>query len=144
MFNSKLKRLTNKVCLVTGAGRGIGRNISIALGREGCALALADIDANRLCLIQSELKSQGIDAEIFVSDLSQKGCAKILVQAVVEKFGKIELIINNARSGRRLTFIDESEDNWDLTLGVNLKAIFFLAQAAIPYMPKESSIGVYR
>jgi 3-oxoacyl-[acyl-carrier protein] reductase len=140
MINSKLKRLTNKVCLVTGAGRGIGRNIAVALGREGCALALADIDATRLSLVQSELLSQGIVAEIFVSDLSLKGGAHTLVKAVVEKFGKIELMINSARSGRRLTFLDESEENWDLTLDVNLKANFFLVQAAISYMPKGSSI----
>ena len=135
-----MKHLTSRVCLVTGAGRGIGRNISFALGREGYILALSDIDNSQLGSVQAELVEHGITAEIFSADLSLVGEARRLVKAVVEKFGKIDLMVNNARSGRRSTFNNETEDNWDLTLSVNLKAVFFLAQAAISFMPKESSI----
>jgi 3-oxoacyl-[acyl-carrier protein] reductase len=135
-----LKRLTNKVCLITGAGRGIGRNIAFALGHEGCIIALADIDASRLDLVQAELSKNGISADIFTTDLSLNGDSQRLVQAVITKFGRLDLLINNARAGRRLSFADESEDNWDLAMGVNLKAVFFLAQAAIPIMNKGGAV----
>jgi len=132
--NNNSKIFSNKVCLITGAGRGIGRNIAFSMGRQGCSLALADIDADRLRRVQVELVSQSISTEIFRSDLGLKGGAHSLVGAVVEKFGKIDLLVNNARAGRRLSFYDETEDNWNLALDVNLKAVFFLAQAAIPFM----------
>jgi 3-oxoacyl-[acyl-carrier protein] reductase len=140
MKNNDLQRLLNKVCLVTGAGRGIGRNIAFALGRAGCTLALADINVNRLNAIQLELKDLGITAEIFSGDLSVKSESQRLVQAVIKKFGKLDLLVNNARAGRRLSFAEETEDNWDLALGVNLRAVFFLAQTAIPFMTKDAAI----
>lgn len=140
MSSSHLRRLENIVCLVTGAGRGIGRSIALALGREGCSLALSDINANRLNLVQAELLAHGVNAEVFAFDLGIKGEAHRLAQAVVARFGKLDLLVNNARAGKRVSFADESEENWDLAFGVNLKAAFFLAQAAIPLMSKDAAI----
>ena len=140
MSNERLKRLDNKVCLVTGAGRGIGRTIAIALGREGCILALTDIDAIQLDIVRTELVKLGVAVEVFAADLNLKSESHRLVQAVIGKFGRLDLLVNNARAGRRATLDDETEDNWDLTLGVNLKAVFFLAQATISFLPKDASI----
>ncbi len=140
MLIGKLKRLYNKVCLVTGAGGGIGLNIAAALGREGCIVALSDIDTSRLDIARIELMKMGVTVEVFEADLSLKTESLRLVQAVVAKFGRLDILVNNARAGRRATFHDETEDNWDLTLAVNLKAVFFLAQAAISFLPKDAAI----
>lgn len=136
----KLQRLLNKVCLVTGSGRGIGRNIAFAMGREGCIIALADIDSGRLDQVQAELSKDGIAVDTFASDLSLKGESHRLIQSVVNKFGRIDILVNNARGGKRLSFADESEDNWDLSLGVNLKSVFFLSQAVVSAMPDNGAI----
>jgi 3-oxoacyl-[acyl-carrier protein] reductase len=140
MPNNEVDRLSNRVCLVTGAGRGIGRNIALALGREGCMLALTDIDGSRLSKLQEDLVALGITSETFPADLACDGESQRLIHSVVQRLGKLDLLVNNARAGRRSTFADESEENWDLALGVNLKAVFFLAQAALPLMPKDASI----
>lgn len=137
-----LKRLSNKICLVTGAGRGIGRNIAQAMGQEGCVLALSDVDAKLLNQVKEELAKDGLNAEIFPADLAVSGEPHRLVKEVVEKFGKLDLLVNNARAGKRSSFEEESEENWNLAFNVNLKAVFFLAQAAIPFMPNDGSIVI--
>ena len=136
------KRLESRVCLVTGAGRGIGRNIARAMGLDGGIIALCDIDADQGLKARNELASEGITAEFFAVDLGARGEPARLVKAVFEKFGKLDVLVNCARAGKRLSFAEETEDNWDATLGVNLKAAFFLAQAAIPVMPGDGAIIV--
>lgn len=133
-------RMAGKVCLVTGAGRGIGRSIARAAGHEGGVIALCDIDAARGVQVRDELASEGIVAEFFEADLGAKGEPGRLVGKVIRKFGKLDVLINNARAGKRLSFAEESEDNWDMAFGVNLKAVFFLAQAAIPVMSADGAI----
>jgi len=135
-----LKRLNKKICLVTGAGRGIGKNIARALGREGCLLALTDIDANVLAQVKEEFLSEGFSTEIFLADLALSGEPSRLVERIVEKFGKLDVIVNNARAGQRSSFEEESEENWDLAFDVNLKAVFFLTQAAVPFMASDGCI----
>lgn len=133
-------RLPNKVCLVTGAGRGIGRNIACALGQEGGVIALCDINPELGGEVKESLVSKGIVAEFFQTDLGVKGEPRRLIEAVIQRFGRLDVLVNNARAGQRASFEEESEDNWDLAMGVNLKAVFFLAQAAIPAMSDNSSI----
>ena len=140
IVTKNLKRLNKKICLVTGAGRGIGKNIARALGREGCLLALTDIDANVLAQVKEEFLSEGFSTEIFLADLALSGEPSRLVERIVEKFGKLDVIVNNARAGQRSSFEEESEENWDLAFDVNLKAVFFLTQAAVPFMASDGCI----
>lgn len=140
MLSHSSNRLAEKVCLVTGAGRGIGRNIARAMGHEGGVIALVDVDPERGNAVKNELGSSGIIAEFFLADLNSERAPRLLVDAIVQKFGRLDIIVNNARAGKRLGFIEETEENWDLAFGVNLKAVFFLAQAAMPIMPFGGSI----
>lgn len=140
MMTNRFNRLSNKVCLVTGAGRGIGRNIACALGQEGGIIALCDINSELGGEVKEHLASKGVDAEFFAADLGVKGEPRRLIQAVIQRFGKLDVLVNNARAGQRSSFAEETEDNWDMAMGVNLKAVFFLAQAAIPAMSDKGSI----
>ena len=139
MLHSKM-RLSNKVCLVTGAARGIGRNIALSMGREGGVMILTDINSDLLNEVAKEFLGENINVTVIEADLSKLSEVKRLVKDVVNKYGRLDIIVNNARAGERALFEDESLENWDLSFDVNLKAPFFLAQAAIPSMPDGGSI----
>jgi len=139
-MSNNSNRLSNKICLITGAARGIGLNIARAMGKEGCMLAISDINEKMLSHAKEKLLKDGLHVEVFPADLALKGEPKRLVNKVVGKFGKLDVVVNNARAGEKYSVENESEDNWDLSHNVNLKSTFFLAQAAIEFMPKDSSI----
>jgi len=139
-MSSNLNRLSNKVCLVTGAARGIGLNIARAMAKEGCFLALSDIDGKMLSHAKDQLLKDGLQVELFPVDLGLPDEPRHLIERVVKKLGRLDIVVNNARAGKRCTLEKESEENWDLTFNVNLKAAFFLAQAAIEFMSNEGSI----
>ena len=103
-------------------------------------LALSDIDSERLSKVKQELEIEGCKVEVFPADISASGESYSLIQRVINKFGKLDVLVNNARAGKRTSFLDETEENWDLSFDVNLKAAFFLAQAAVPHMSCGSSI----
>jgi NAD(P)-dependent dehydrogenase (short-subunit alcohol dehydrogenase family) len=140
MLNEDDLKVGPRVCLITGGGRGIGLNIARSLGQEGYLLALSDIDSERLRRVKQELEAEGYIAEVFAADISLPGEPYRLVQSVIKKFGKLDILVNNARAGKRNSFLDESEENWDLAFDVNLRAAFFLAQAAVPFMSNGSCI----
>ena len=139
-MNECCDRMSDKVCLITGAGRGIGSNIAHAMGMAGGAIALSDINPERGAAVRDELTAKGVVAEFFPADLSAKGEPRRVLEAVVQRFGGLHVLVNNARAGKRASFAEESEENWDLTMGVNLRAAFFLVQAALPLMSKNSVI----
>lgn len=132
--------LADRICLVTGAGRGIGYRIACAMGQEGAVIAICELDSKLGAQALEEFTAMGILAEFFSVDLSARGEPRRLVEAVLHKFGRIDVIVNNARAGKRLSFAEETEDNWDIAFDVNLKAIFFLAQAALPVMSQDGAI----
>src|SRR5579883_1542487 len=129
-------RFAGKVALVTGSARGIGKNIIRALASQGAAVAVCDIDEENGAATTTELRKQSFTAELFLLDLSQKGSPQALVQAVVKVFGKVDILVNNVRAGRRCALMDEDEDNWDRTLAVSLKSAFFASQEVVRNMSK--------
>lgn len=129
-------RFSGKVVLVTGARRGIGKNIARAFAREGAAAVVADIDEPSGRAARDELRAQGLTAEFVNVDLRKKGMAQGVVREVVEKLGRLDVLVNNARSGRRTDLFDESEETWEDTISVALRAAFFASQEAIRSMAK--------
>jgi 3-oxoacyl-[acyl-carrier protein] reductase len=131
---------TARVVLVTGAGRGIGLNIARMFAAQGATVAVCDIDTARGDAAVKDIADRGLNATFFRTDLCAANAASHLIKSVLESFGQIDVIVNNARSGKRLSFLEETEEDWDMAFSVNLKSAFFLAQAAIPTMPHGSSI----
>lgn len=126
-----------KVVLVTGSARGIGKTIASAFGMAGAHVAICDLNGDASEATVKELLDLGISAGHFVVDLSKIGEPQRMVMEVAKKFGRLDVLVNNARAGVRRAFLEDSEDNWDLTMSVGLRAAFFASQQAIPLMERN-------
>jgi NAD(P)-dependent dehydrogenase (short-subunit alcohol dehydrogenase family) len=127
-----------KVVLVTGGIRGIGKTIADAFGHAGARIALCDINQDLGKKVLLEFHKLGIESEYFRVDLSKKGQPQQMVNKVADTFGRLDILVNNARAGARLALSDDTEENWDLTMSVGLKAAYFASQQAIPIMGKNN------
>jgi 2-deoxy-D-gluconate 3-dehydrogenase len=131
------KPLAGKVALVTGAGRGIGRSIALTLARNGVRVALASRTLSELEAVRAEIETAGGEAASFPADISVESDAVSLVERSVDRFGRLDILVNNAGIIRRAPALEFSEKDWDDVLQINLKATFFLSQAAAKVMVKR-------
>lgn len=127
-------RLDGKVALITGASGGLGNKIARTLHAQGATLALTDMRPEGMEQLKTEL---GNNVECFVANLSKAEEISNLIKAVEEKFGKVDILINNAGLTRDNLFMRMSDEDWQLVLDVNLTAGFKLAKAAIRGMMKR-------
>ena len=130
-----------KVALVTGAGQGIGRAIALRLAGDGCALALADIHAGALAAVLAEVEAAGGQALALAADLSDVAEARRVIAQAAAGLGQLDILVNNA--GRLIiqSFLDVGEAEWDATLGLDLKTVFFATQAAAKLMIAAGTAG---
>lgn len=123
--------LIGKVALVTGAGRRVGRAIADALSREGTRAAIhyneSRSGADELC---AEIRARGGEADVFRADLTDVAAANSLVDAVVARFGALDILVNSAAVMMRTPFGEVTAKEWDAMFALNLRAPFFLSQAA--------------
>lgn len=127
-------RLDGKVALITGAAGGLGNKFARTLHAQGATLALTDRRSEPMEELKKEL---GERVEWFVADLSDANAIQNLVKQVEEKFGQIDILINNAGLTRDNLFMRMSDEDWQLVLDVNLSAGFKLAKAVIRGMMKR-------
>lgn len=133
-------KLDNKVAIVTGGGRGIGKAYALALAEAGADIAIVDILPSEETL--AEIQALGRRAISLTVDLSQADkAAPGLIRDVVAQLGRIDILVNNAGIIRREPFTEHSADNWNLVLAVNLSAPFFLSQAAAKQMIAQGEGG---
>ena len=123
--------LSGKVALVTGAGRRIGRAIADAVSRAGTRTAIhyneSRAGADELC---AEIRARGGEAEVFRADLTDVAAAPGLIDAVVAHFGALDILVNSAAVMVRTPFGEVTAKQWDAMFALNLRAPFFLSQAA--------------
>jgi pteridine reductase len=127
--------LRGKVALVTGGGIRVGRALAVALGKRGAAVAVhynASADGARAAA--GEIAAAGGRAEIFAADLTDPEAPAALVAAVVARLGGLDVLVNSAAVMRRTPFGDTTVDQWDDIFALNLRAPFFLTQAAAPHL----------
>jgi len=129
--------LVNKVAIVTGAGRGIGKAIAIALAREGANVIVNDTDIKRAEEVVKEIESLGRQALAIQADVSDTKEVNRMVQIVIRKFKKVDILINNAGIIRRGSIEDLKEEDWDRVIDVNLKGAFNCAKAVVGIMKKQ-------
>lgn len=131
----------NKIIVITGAGGGLGIDYAKSLTKEGATLIMTDISDQALKNAKDEMEKISAKHEVYVMDVTDKARISEVFQDVVNKFGKIDVLINNA-GGSLFTpkwLPDIKEEDWDLVLDVNLKGTFLCSQAVVPYMKKQKS-----
>ena len=132
-------RMEGNVVAVTGAGSGNGRASAMRLGREGGSLFISDISGERLEDTLSELAEAGIEAAGGVFDASNIADAPRFIDATLERYGRLDVLVNNAGAVNPEPFPEVTEENWDWTMALNLKGAFFVMQEAAKVMMRERS-----
>ncbi len=131
--------LENKVALITGGGRGIGREIALSFAREGANIALCDICDDFLAQLADEIKTLGREVLTLNADVSDFAKTEEMVNKILDKFQKIDILINNAGITRDSFLVRMKEADWDKVLAVNLKGTFNATRAVSKVMLKQRS-----
>src|SRR3712207_8159526 len=126
-----MERLEGKRAVVTGAGAGIGRAIAIRLASEGARVALADLDEQAAEGVASEIEGKTL---VHQTNVTQAAEVESLVQSVVEEWGGLDVMVNNAGIGVAATAPETAEEDLDRQMAVNLKGTFFGIKYAVPAM----------
>ena len=134
-----MPNLNNKVALITGARRGMGRAHALTLAKYGAKVIVTDIDLDECQKVVEEIKKQGGDALALKLDVTKKDEVVQVFQAAVKTFGRIDVLVNNAGIAEFQSFLEMTEEEWDKTLDINLKGQFLCAQAAAQEMKKQGS-----
>lgn len=138
-MSHQLFDLSGRVALVTGASKGLGKAIALALASAGADLALHARNVDDLKIVKSLIEEQGRRAEIFCTDVLDKACIKDSVASTLESFGQVDILVNNAGVNVRKPVLELSPDEWDLVLNTNLRGYFLMAQAVVPAMLSRES-----
>ncbi|WP_407331934.1 SDR family NAD(P)-dependent oxidoreductase [Enterovibrio sp. 27052020O] len=131
--------LQNKVALVTGAGRGIGKGIATALAKEGCHIALADINIDDAEKSAQEIAALGVKTIAIQADISRNADVESMVNRVVEHFGQLDIAVNNAGVISIKSVGELTEEDWDTVNNVNAKGVFLCCKAEMNAMKMKGS-----
>ena len=129
-----MARLTGKRCLVTGAGRGIGRAIALAFAREGAAVAVLDRREDLAAQAAAALRALGAKAAAVTADVAQEESVNAGVAAARDALGGIDVLVNNAGIDTNSRVIDMQVAMWDEMIAVNLRSVFLCTRAVLPGM----------
>jgi 3-oxoacyl-[acyl-carrier protein] reductase len=134
MFNASLQ---NQVALVTGASRGIGAAISLALAREGTRVALVARSAHDLARVCQQIEATGGSALPVQADVSQETEVRAAVQAAVEHFGRLDILVNCAGIGVFKPLVETATEEWDRIMAVNARGPFLMCREVVPVMARH-------
>jgi NAD(P)-dependent dehydrogenase (short-subunit alcohol dehydrogenase family) len=126
--------LSGKVAMVTGSTKGLGENSAMALAKAGADVAVCGRDSADLKRVSEAIKGLGRDSEGFAFDVTKKGSILEGVDKILQRFGKIDILMNNAGLNHREPVVDYPEEAWDLVISTNLKGYFLVTQAVAPHM----------
>lgn len=135
--------LESKTALITGAARGIGKQIALAFAREGADIAFTDLEYNeQVQRTKDEISAFGVKVQFYASDASDFSEAHRVVEQVTTDFGHIDILVNNAGITRDTLLVRMTEEQWDKVIQVNLKSAFNFTHAVTPVMMKQRSGSV--
>jgi NAD(P)-dependent dehydrogenase (short-subunit alcohol dehydrogenase family) len=140
-MQEQTNRLAGKVAVVTGAGAtgsgdfvGIGQAISILFARQGAKIILVDRDEKNAGITLATIKEAGGEASVLVGDVTSNSDCEAMAKAAVERYGKLDVLVNNVGISGRGSVTDVDEDLWDTVIDVNLKSVMLTSKHAIPRM----------
>lgn len=126
-----------KVAVITGASRGIGRSIALALAAQGATIVAMDMDQAATDAVVAELQAAGAQALAVVGNVTATADVERMVDAAVEAFGRVDILVNNAGITRDGLLMRMKDEEWDAVLNVNLKGAFLCTRAAFKVMSKQ-------
>lgn len=133
--------LRGKVVMITGASQGLGKALTLACAEEGANLVISSRKAGSLDPVAEEAEGSGVKVLAIPGDVSRSTHVEMLVEAALERFGRIDVLVNNAGLlGPRVPIEEYPEDEWRKVLEANLTGPFLVARAVVPYMPEGGSI----
>ena len=132
-------RLKNKVCIITGAAQGIGAATAEKFAREGAIVIVCDRRADAIDEVVARCQAIGAQAAGFVVDVTQRAQIDAMVDAVQERFGRIDVLVNNAGITKDARLVKMTNEQFDAVIDVNLRGVFHAAQAVAPLMIEQGS-----
>ena len=136
-MTTQLFDLSGKVALITGASRGIGRSIALALAAEGAKVVAAARNLEAVAAVVQEIKDAGGEALAVQADIASAAAAEAMVDKALEAFGRIDILVNNAGITRDGLLLRMKEEDWNLVLQVNLNGTFHCTKAVLLPMTKQ-------
>jgi NAD(P)-dependent dehydrogenase (short-subunit alcohol dehydrogenase family) len=131
--------LKDKVAIITGARRGMGRTHALKLAKTGAKVIVSDISLEDCQKVVKEIKKEGGEAMAVKCDVTKKEEVEGMLKKTIKEFGKIDILVNNAGIVQFKPFLELTEEDWDRTLNINLKGYFLCAQACAKKMAKQKS-----
>ncbi|MBM3251430.1 MAG: 3-oxoacyl-[acyl-carrier-protein] reductase [Candidatus Omnitrophica bacterium] len=129
--------LKDKVALITGSGRGIGKEIAVCFAKEGAKIIICDIDEQTAALTAQEISSIGVEAASFKVDVTNLASVEEMLNKILDKFKRIDILVNNAGITKDNLLLRMKETDWDAVLSVNLKGVFNCTKAVSKVMLKQ-------
>jgi NAD(P)-dependent dehydrogenase (short-subunit alcohol dehydrogenase family) len=127
-------KLAGRTAVITGGSKGLGKAMGLALGRAGAKLALVSRNASELSAAAKELSAAGIEAEPFPADVTKEADVRKIEQAIVQRFGKVHILINNAGINIRKSVTEFTLDEWRQVVDTSLTAAFLCCRSFVPHM----------
>lgn len=134
-------KLKDRVAVVTGAGRNIGEAVARLFAAEGAKVAVVDLDGTRGERVATTIAQAGGTAEPFVTDVAKSSEVTALVKAVVGRFGRIDILVNNVAVSDNKSILEISEEDWDRVMTVTLKSQFLMSKAVAQQMIAQGEPG---
>ena len=136
--------LRGKIALVTGASKGIGRAIALALAKRGCNVAINYVSDETNAKKTGELcKNYGVKTLVVRGDVSKRDEVKAMIENIIQKFGRIDILVNNAGIlGKVSNPLEITDEEWDKVLNVNLKGPFIVTQEVLKYMKSGKIVNI--
>ncbi len=132
-------RLAGKVAIVTGASKGIGRASAIGLAAEGAAVVAVARSGDKLEALRGEIEAAGGRCAPVVGDVAQKATADETLDVTLGRFGRVDVLLNNAGIGSYADFLDYSVEDYDLVMNTNMRSTFLFTKAVVPAMKAQGS-----